>query len=160
MEVIVSDIDNTLVCTKARWEACLAETNGKMNSQFWGLFQSDKYTNLDTPIWAALYVLYNTYKGSGLPVVLLTGRSDDMVQGNNFVRNLLNSLDIKIYDEIYRVFRTDKVAEFKLKAVEEAGYYPVYLFEDDEENIKAFKEKYEDCIVYQVIDCKNIVEVL
>ncbi len=156
MRVVITDVDNTLVCTSTRLEICKRETGGKMNAQFWDTFLSDKYTQYDSPIWEAIYELYRVYKDTRLPVVILSGRSREMERGNSFVRNLLKKVGIEIYEEIYKEWRDNRTVAFKSEEVKKRGYYPMYLFEDDIEIIKYFKEQWEDCTVYYVEDCTSV----
>lgn len=158
MDVIITDVDDTLVCTKARWEACLEETNGKKNIKFWELYLSDKYVGLDTPIWPSIYELYRVYKTRNLPVVILSGRSDRMEKGNEFVRKLLASVGIKLYEEIYKEWEQgDETAKFKVSEIESAGYHPAFLFEDNIHVISKIREKFPDCEVYFVEDCRQVI---
>lgn len=157
MRVIVTDVDNTLVCTEQRRLRCLEHTQGKFNADFWNLFLSDQYVDLDVPIWPTFSLLYNIHKRTRLPVVIVTGRHKDMRKGNEMVKSLIKDLGIELADEFYKDFGDFDTVNFKIEVVRKSGYFPEIIFEDDKSIAKSFKDVFGST-VYLVVDCKYVME--
>ena len=152
MQVIVADIDGTVLDVTERLAACLREAGvepgsdpsatldtlkGKPRSRFYDSFQSVKYTHLDTPLPAVIGAIRTLHDETSLPVVYLSGRVESM---GKVTREALSALDLPFEAVLLRprsqLMR--RTTEFKVAALRDHGYEPVHAFDDDEAVLAAF----------------------
>ena len=164
MEVLVSDIDGTVLDVTRRIEAVLDEIGapqgtdsrwaadalkGKMRSRFFDVFLSEKYTHLDTPIPAGIAMLEEQMRLSGLPLVLLTGRPSSMRKST---RKAIAETGLA-YEELVmrpRHQQMQRTTEFKVQALQSRQYEPKIALDDDAEILSAFAASFPAAKLYLV----------
>ena len=165
MQVIVSDIDGTVLDVEPRIAAVLNELGverpageairvsraltGKQRDRFYDLFLSNKYLHLDQPIPAAVEQIGALQHETGLPLVYLSGRLANMSRetlaaltelGLPFETALLRPLR-------QRMMRTDR---WKVSAIREHSYEPLHIFDDDSAILAALGEAFPDAALYDL----------
>ena len=164
MEVIVSDIDGTVLNVSERIRAVLEEIGapaakdsiraadtlrGSMRSRFFTVFLSEKYTHLDTPIPAVIAMLKEQQLRTGLPVVFLTGRPSSMRKST---KGALAATGIA-YEELIlrpRSRQMQRTTEFKVEALRSREYDPKVIFDDDREILAAFAASFPAAVLHLV----------
>ena len=116
MQVIVSDIDGTVLDVSARTAACLREIGvpfddpltvsrglrGKESERFYDLFLGTKYIDLDTPIPGAIDQIMAIMESTALPLVYLSGRLTSVQRPT---RKALESIGLPFEALVLRPFR-------------------------------------------------------
>ena len=164
MDVIVSDIDGTVLDVNDRIAAVLREigveptdTPGRVADQlqrplrarFYDTFLSEKYTGLDKPVTEVIAALRDLQEKTGLPVVFLSGRPDNMRRST---RKAIDATGLS-YAEIVlrpRSQRMRKTTEFKVEALGCRDYRPQHIFDDDVEILAALAAAFPDATLHRV----------
>jgi hypothetical protein len=164
LQVIVCDIDGTVVDVTGRIEACLREIGvapvpdaqvaanalkGKDRSRFFDVFLSEKYTRLDTPVPEIVAAVRDLQAVSGLPVVFLSGRPESMKKST---RQVLNETGLAYNALILRPIsqRMRKTTDFKVDAVKRRAYDPKHVLDDDAEILAAFAVAFPSATLYRI----------
>ena len=158
MQVIVSDIDGTVVDVRGRIEAVLGELgvpsrgdpirvadtlDRRLRSGFYRLFLSEKYTHLDAPVPEIAAALQELQARTALPLVMLSGRPAAMKRST---QRALDSLAMDVKEVILRPRSQSmqRTTLFKVEALRGRGYEPRYIFDDDPEILAALAEAFPD----------------
>lgn len=164
MDVIICDIDGTIMDVSKRMERCLLDVGiepgpnpsvtadglkSPMRSKFFNLFLSEKYAALDEPIPSMIEQVAKLQEESGLPLVFLTGRPADMRRST---RKAVKATGLAFHELILRSRpeRFKKTTEFKLGAVRSREYTPKIVIDDDTDILAAFACEYSDAAYYLV----------
>lgn len=167
IEVIILDIDDTVVDTIKRVRAVLTELGYKVanagreelnsivegldildKSKFFKLFLSDKYTHLDSYNEHVIDHVVSVQLQTDLPVVIITGRPVGMTSTEQVIA-YLRKRGIKILDVITRESATDlrHSKNFKLTALQLKEYIPAYIYDDDHDVLDAVSDIYPNAIL-------------
>ena len=164
MDVILCDIDGTVVNVDARIAKCLNEIGvdprgqpsaiadslrGRQKSQFFDLFLSEKFTHLDTAVPEIIQQVRDLQLKTGLPLVFLSGRPSTMRRST---RAALLATGLP-FEEILlrpRSQRMRRTTEFKVEAVLEHGYRPIHVLDDDAEILAAFSAAFPEAVLHLV----------
>lgn len=164
MNVIVSDIDGTVLDVNDRIAAVLREIGVEpagapgrvadllqrpLRSRFYDLFLSEKYTDLDKPVPEVIAFLRELREATGLPVVFLSGRPDSMKRSTH---QALDAIGVP-YAEIVlrpRRQRMRKTTEFKVDMLQRRGYQPRHVLDDDVEILAALKQAFPEAELHRV----------
>lgn len=164
MDVIVSDIDGTIVDVRERIRATLREIGepfgedvqraadalrGSQRSRFFDLFLTEKFTHFDAPIPAVIEALDAARSRSGLPVVFLTGRPATMRKSS---RKAIAAAGIEPHEIILRPkhHRMTRTTRFKVEALKDRGYHPRIVFDDDAEILAAIAAAFPNAELHLV----------
>ena len=164
VDVIICDIDGTIVDVNRRMERCLLDIGVEpgsapsvtadglkppLRSRFFDLFLSEKYAGLDEPIPTMIEQIGKLREESGLPLVFLTGRPSGMRKST---RKVVETTGLPFYEIILRsrTERFKKTTEFKVGAVRSRGFTPKIVVDDDAEILAAFAAQYPDASYYLV----------
>lgn len=156
MDVIVSDVDGTVLDVTARIRAALEEIGepaepdpataadalrGRQRSRFFEVFLSERHTHLDEPVWEVIRTLDRTRITTGRPVVFLTGRPASM---RGSTRKALREIGIPYQELILRPRHQSmmRTSLFKVQALQSRGYFPKVVFDDDREILAAIAQAF------------------
>jgi len=142
--VAVFDIDGVLIDCSERIARCEEEARGS-RKLFWNCFLSSKYMDLDKPIDFGFYVLKERIS-KGLDIVIITGRTDNMVKKT---LEQLKSMGVEGIPIVFRRrgnFTKDYI--YKPSVAKRLGLEVLELHEDDFEVLKSFKEIYPNAKMY------------
>ena len=175
-DVIVVDIDGTLMDVSARgtqslkdmgieatpdnWDTLAKELKPPNRGKFFKGFLTDKYTNLDTPNASVFDFVKKISSETGIPVVILTGRSVAQKGSTTKVGELLTQQGVTVKDVIQKSGPESfiKSDAFKINAIKIRGYNPRYALDDDDRNLSAFAKEWPEAKLYKVDDHGNIKE--
>jgi predicted secreted acid phosphatase len=138
-EVIVVDIDGTLFDVSHR----LKYIEGPQKD--WKRFFSEEEVSKDKPYPSVVEFVNTLKEGTGLPVVVLTGRPETL---RELTERQLEEAGVN-YDELImkpkeRSF--EKAVSFKKDVLR--NYVPVYFVDDDYNNLTVVKKEFPDAKVY------------
>jgi hypothetical protein len=175
-DVIIVDIDGTLMDVSARGIQSLKDIGIEATSSDWatvskGLkapnrgrffkgFLTNKYTNLDVPNPSVFDFVKKISKETGLPAVVLTGRSVAQKESTENVAEKLSQSGVSVKEVIQKSGPESfmKSNEFKINAIKIRGYNPKYMLDDEDRNLKAFAEAWPEAKLYKVDDNGNVKE--
>ena len=175
-DVIVVDIDGTLMDVSARgtqslkdigieatpenWDTLAKELKPPNRGKFFKGFLTDKYTNLDTPNASVFDFVKKISSETGIPVVILTGRSVAQKGSTTKVGELLTQQGVTVKDVIQKSGPESfiKSDAFKINAIKIKGYNPRYVLDDDDRNLSAFAKEWPEAKLYKVDAHGNIQE--
>lgn len=165
-EVIVVDVDGTLVDVSERASAAFHEIGMKVKPQDWEdvyeeldpaeknrflrRFLSDKYASLDKPHKAVVSFVKRLYDRTELPVVLLTGRPEEMQDTHKNVAQILMQAGVPVSDVIQRreELKFMRSHTYKVKMLKEKGFIPRIAVDDMEYILDAFASEWPDAELY------------
>jgi len=154
-EIIIYDIDNTLLDVRERYWKAIEDAGGdplkglkkidtRMRKRFWEIFLSRKYLSLDKPCISCIRELNEKYD-NGYIILLLTGRPE-YLRGDTVEQLKKNGIKYHLLimrpnnnrepDHIYKVE--------VIKRIVDMGYRVIEYHEDDYETIKRIKKLYPD----------------
>ncbi len=166
-EIILLDVDGTLVDVSERaarsmkdigvkvspeeWEDVYATFDWAKKDKFLRIFLSDKYTHMDRPYNDVFQFVKRLVNRTSLPVVVLTGRPEEMGHTGEVDQMLLHQ-GIPVREVIARGEGEErtKTAGFKVRMVQQRGYKPVHIFDDDPRNLVAFATEWPEASIYRI----------
>jgi hypothetical protein len=164
MEVILSDIDGTVLDVDARIARSLEEIGvdpgshpsqtadllqRPLKSRFFDVFLTEKHAGLDQPIPEIIAFVADLQKQSGLELVFLSGRPETMKRATHAAIEATGLVfrEILLRPRSQRMRRT---TEFKVDAVVKRGYEPSIILDDDVGILAAFSTKFASAKLYHV----------
>jgi hypothetical protein len=148
-EIVVLEIENVLLNTEKRKEACLKELNLDLNidlkeidsslrEQFFNLYYSEKYLSYDEPIHENIDKALKYYM-QNKSLVIITNRPKKMKKAT-----IDQLIDLGIpYEQIFMRNDFHKGLEFKLAIIKllQLSGYKIYDIMDEEKTLKKIKKR-------------------
>jgi hypothetical protein len=171
LEVIITDIDDTLVAVGNRaveslrqldieatpedWEEKLDALKQKAKqsqedrdkvSQFFKMFLDDAFTHLDAPHRAIYDFIRILASKSSLPVVAVSGRPEKMINSAMKVLKGIPLTDIILKPEGQRML---KAPEYKVDAIKRKNYIPKFVIDNEPTVLDAIGKEWPDAVLYK-----------
>jgi len=171
LEVIITDIDDTLVAVGNRaveslkqigieatpedWEekfdalkqkAKQSQEDRDKVSQFFKMFLDDAFTHLDAPHRAIYDFIRILASKSSLPVVAVSGRPEKMINSAMKVLKGIPLTDIILKPEGQRML---KAPEYKVDAIKRKNYIPKFVIDDEPTVLDAIGKEWPDAVLYK-----------
>ncbi len=149
-ELVVAEIDNVLFNTEERKKKCLEELNlppdidlrkleKNLREEFFKLFYSEKYINLDSPIHEKIKEIDEEYLKNYRKIIIITNRVSSM---RKVTEEQLTNIGIP-YEKIYMRNEREKAIDFKatiIKLLEISGYKVMRIM-DEEQTVEKIKKR-------------------
>jgi hypothetical protein len=168
VQVIIADIDGTVLDVAGRTAACLREIGlefddplavsrtlrGDDNRRFYELFLGTKYIDLDTPMPRVIEQLRALIEETKLPLIYLSGRLTNVERPT---RKALEAIGLPFEALALRPFRYrfKRATEWKVIAIREVGYEPVHIFDDDADVLKALGAAFPEALLHDVSEAPS-----
>ena len=163
VQVIICDVDATVVDVNDRIGACLRELGvavpsvpaaavdmlpKRLRRRFFAAFFSPRNTHLDKPIAAVVEAVRSLQAETRLPLIFLSGRPSAMRKAT---RKVLDETGLTWEELILRGSKQQgSTVEFKVKAALSRGYEPKHVFDDDQEVLAAFAVAFPGAVLHLV----------
>lgn len=175
-DCIVSDIDGTLVSVSGRFKMALSSIGidsskwGKLNwrqivklldtlsdeqkEQFDKIFNSDKFTDMDYTINPVIKYIKKLQNETNLPVVLVSGRTSDTLNGNiravDQIAGQIRIIDIFFWNR--RTSSIEDLPQWKVNIIKNHYYNPLYVLDDDPKIISAFQSEFPNAKYILIVE--------
>lgn len=169
MQVIICDIDGTVLDVEPRIAACLEaigvpfegsalrvtdNLKSAEKDRFYKLFLSNDYLHLDEPISQSIEQIRGLVEETKLPLVYLSGRLQSMTRPTKTALDAIGLPYEKLLLKPIRQ-RMRRTAQWKIGTIRENGYEPAHILDDDADILAALGEAFPSALLYDLSGRKS-----